>query len=204
MSCPVKRCHVSTAMDCDAPVAHWEYWHNTVRGWCEEHTPWSGHYEYCSISCPGYKSNDAGTAYKNIDVKASTLPTNTHAPSIAEWSARLLTLQRMYAEVHAAIDRDRIILDEREKLADAHFKKYVADALAEEPDDVNPMHVLGVVEDRTWVVNRGKLLHTLATCWCVVCKQNKMIARPGTKNDQSLYCLNCDKAQGYTLFYQTL
>lgn len=37
---------------CNAQVAHIEHWYDRLRGWCTQHTPWSGHYEYCSKLCP--------------------------------------------------------------------------------------------------------------------------------------------------------
>ena len=33
--------------NCNAPVAHAEHFYERIRGWCEAHTPWSGHYECC-------------------------------------------------------------------------------------------------------------------------------------------------------------
>ena len=32
---------------CGAPAVHAEHWYETTRAWCEEHTPWSGHFEWC-------------------------------------------------------------------------------------------------------------------------------------------------------------
>jgi len=37
---------------CNVAVAHVESLYGG-RGWCEKHTPWSGHIEYCSSACPG-------------------------------------------------------------------------------------------------------------------------------------------------------
>lgn len=31
--------------DCRAPITHAEFFYDTIRAFCEEHTPWSGHYE---------------------------------------------------------------------------------------------------------------------------------------------------------------
>jgi hypothetical protein len=37
--------------DCGRPATHREYWRGGFRAWCEEHTPWSGHHEYCPSPC---------------------------------------------------------------------------------------------------------------------------------------------------------
>lgn len=36
---------------CGAPPAHAEHFRKRVRFWCKEHTPWSGHFEYCGDQC---------------------------------------------------------------------------------------------------------------------------------------------------------
>lgn len=36
---------------CGAPAAHAEAFYSRIRGWCEEHTPWSGHFEHCGAIC---------------------------------------------------------------------------------------------------------------------------------------------------------
>ena len=38
---------------CGKPADHAECWNNKLgyRAWCEAHTPWSGHYEYCPDHC---------------------------------------------------------------------------------------------------------------------------------------------------------
>ena len=33
---------------CGADAAHAERWYESHRAWCETHTPWSGHYEWCN------------------------------------------------------------------------------------------------------------------------------------------------------------
>jgi hypothetical protein len=37
--------------NCKNKVSHAEYFYERVRYWCEEHTPWSGHYEFHDVSC---------------------------------------------------------------------------------------------------------------------------------------------------------
>jgi len=36
---------------CKTPVCHVETFNTTLRGWCNEHVPMSGHYEYCPVPC---------------------------------------------------------------------------------------------------------------------------------------------------------
>jgi hypothetical protein len=36
---------------CTAPVVHAEHFFKRIRYWCAQHTPWSGHYEFCDESC---------------------------------------------------------------------------------------------------------------------------------------------------------
>jgi len=61
------RCHVSTAMDCDEPVTHAESYYGVDRGWCEKHTPWSGHYEEHYIHSGS--SNCSRALERNRDVQ---------------------------------------------------------------------------------------------------------------------------------------
>lgn len=37
--------------ECSEPANHMETFYGHPRGWCENHTPWSGHYEYCPDPC---------------------------------------------------------------------------------------------------------------------------------------------------------
>lgn len=36
---------------CGAPAVHGEHFRSRIRVWCAEHTPWSGHFEYCGERC---------------------------------------------------------------------------------------------------------------------------------------------------------
>lgn len=36
---------------CGKPSDHAEHDHDRVRAWCEQHTPWSGHFEFCGEPC---------------------------------------------------------------------------------------------------------------------------------------------------------
>jgi hypothetical protein len=36
---------VTTTGTCSKAAVHTEHFHDKIRGWCEEHTPWSGHHE---------------------------------------------------------------------------------------------------------------------------------------------------------------
>lgn len=37
--------------ECGVPATHAETFYERVRYWCERHTPWSGHFEYCGDGC---------------------------------------------------------------------------------------------------------------------------------------------------------
>lgn len=36
---------------CKKEAVHAEHFYARIRGWCLEHTPWSGHYEHCPDPC---------------------------------------------------------------------------------------------------------------------------------------------------------
>lgn|SRR3990167_4267694 len=36
---------------CGKLADHAEHWYASVRAWCETHTPWSGHFEWCPGEC---------------------------------------------------------------------------------------------------------------------------------------------------------
>lgn len=46
-----------TCESCGAPADHAEHYYDKVRAWCELHTPWSGHYEFCGKPCQDLLAN---------------------------------------------------------------------------------------------------------------------------------------------------
>ena len=44
-------CENTMERSCTSTVTHAEHWYNRIRYWCDEHTPWSGHYERCPDPC---------------------------------------------------------------------------------------------------------------------------------------------------------
>lgn len=52
---PVPKCEDN---DCDLPAVHCEHWHERMRYWCEQHTPWSGHSldQNCGPQCVALKT----------------------------------------------------------------------------------------------------------------------------------------------------
>lgn len=49
----LRRAETYLCEDCGAPAQHVESWNNMLGylAWCEAHTPWSGHYEWCPKPC---------------------------------------------------------------------------------------------------------------------------------------------------------
>jgi len=70
--------------DCKQPVTHAEHYNGRIRGWCENHTPWSGHGERCGDQCRKWggtgvmvktDSRDAATIAFDEIVKICDVPT---------------------------------------------------------------------------------------------------------------------------------